>query len=203
MDFLASTVTTRAGDWKLTALEINLRMGGTSRPYLALQFLTGGSLDPATGLFLFPSGHAKYYKATDNLFSEQYQGLLPEDLVDVLTMNKLHYSHGADSGVLSHLIGALFEFGKLGLTAIANSPAQVDDLFAHTLEVLDRETTYPLGWTALPCAHTSSVQHLEGVGVQALSTCAGLFAIAVSPSLRTRRAPMRWKRTPIRAVAVV
>ena len=131
-----------AGDWKLTALEINLRMGGTTHPYLALQFLTGGSLDPATGLFLSSSGHAKYYKATDNLFSEQYRGLLPEDLVDILTVNKLHYSHGTESGVLFHLIGALSEFGKLGLTAIANSSAQVDDLYAHTLEVLDRETTY-------------------------------------------------------------
>ena len=131
-----------AADWKLSALEINLRMGGTTHPYLALQFLTGGSLDPQTGLFLSPSGHAKYYKATDNLFSEQYQGLLPEDLVDILTVNKLHYSHGTESGVLFHLIGALSEFGKLGLTAIANSPAQVDDLYARTLEVLDRETTY-------------------------------------------------------------
>ena len=67
---------------------------------------------------------------------------LPEDLVDILTVNKLHYSHGTESGVLFHLIGALSEFGKLGLTAIANSPAQVDDLYSHTLEVLDRETTY-------------------------------------------------------------
>jgi hypothetical protein len=131
-----------AADWKLSALEINLRMGGTTHPYLALQFLTGGALDPDTGLFLSPSGHAKYYKATDNLFSEQYRGLLPEDLVDILTVNKLHYSHGTESGVLFHLIGALSEFGKLGLTAIANSPAQVDDLYSHTLEVLDRETTY-------------------------------------------------------------
>jgi hypothetical protein len=129
-------------EWTLTALEINLRMGGTTHPYLALQFLTGGSLDPASGLFLSPSGHAKYYKATDNLFAEQYRGLLPEDLVDILTVNKLHYSHGKESGVLFHLIGALSEFGKLGLTAIANSPAQVDELYAHTLEILDRETTY-------------------------------------------------------------
>jgi len=128
--------------WKTTALEINLRMGGTTHPYLALQFLTGGALDTATGLFLAPSGQAKYYKATDNLYSDRYRGLLPEDLVDLLTINKLHYSHGTESGVLFHLIGALSEFGKLGLTAIANSPAQVDALYAHTLEVLDRETAY-------------------------------------------------------------
>jgi hypothetical protein len=132
-------------EWKLSALEINLRMGGTTHPYLALQFLTGGSLDPQTGLFLSPSGHAKYYKATDNLYSEQYRGLLPEDLVEILTVNKLHYSHGTESGVLFHLIGALSQYGKLGLTAIANSPAQVDALYAHTLKVLDRETTLPEG----------------------------------------------------------
>jgi hypothetical protein len=128
--------------WKTTALEINLRMGGTTHPYLALQFLTGGSLDPSSGLFLSPSGQAKYYKATDNLYSPRYRGLLPEDLVDLLTVNKLHYSHGSESGVLFHLIGALSEFGKLGLTAIANSPGQVDELYAHTLEVLDKETAY-------------------------------------------------------------
>jgi hypothetical protein len=129
-------------DWKVTALEINLRMGGTTHPYLALQFLTGGSLDPKCGLFRSPSGQTKYYKATDNLHSERYRGLLPEDLVDILTMNKLHYSHGTESGVLFHLIGALSEFGKLGLTAIANSHEQVDKLYSHTLEVLDAETTY-------------------------------------------------------------
>ena len=128
--------------WKVTALEINLRMGGTTHPFLALQFLTGGSLDPDTGLFLSPSGHAKYYKATDNLYSERYRGLLPEDLVEILTFNKLHYSHGSESGVLFHLIGAVSEFGKLGLTAIANSHDEVDRLYAHTLEVLERETAY-------------------------------------------------------------
>jgi pheganomycin biosynthesis PGM1-like protein len=141
VDFLVHRQDERE-DWKLTALEINLRMGGTTHPYLALQFLTGGHLDPATGLFLSPTSHAKYYKATDNLRAEQYQGLLPEDLVEILTINKLHYSHGSESGVLFHLIGALSEFGKIGMTAIGNSHAEVDELYARTLAVLDRETQY-------------------------------------------------------------
>jgi hypothetical protein len=128
-------------DWKLTALEINLRMGGTTHPYLALQFLTGGTLDPRSGLFLSPSGHAKYYRATDNLKSEHYKGLLPEDLIDILTFNKLHYNHHTESGVLFHLIGAVSEFGKLGLTAIANSREEVDDLYQRTLGILDAETS--------------------------------------------------------------
>jgi hypothetical protein len=128
--------------WRVSALEINLRMGGTTHPYLALQFLTGGKLDPATGLFLSTTGHAKYYRATDNLKSESYRGLLPEDLIEILTFNKLHYSHGSESGVLFHLIGALSEFGKLGLTAIGNSREEVNELYVRTLTVLDNETHY-------------------------------------------------------------
>jgi hypothetical protein len=127
-------------NWKLSALEINLRMGGTTHPYLALQFLTGGQLDLQSGLFLSPSGHVKYYRATDNLKSDHYRGLLPEDLIDILTFNKLHYNHHTESGVLFHLIGAVSEFGKLGVTAIGNSRDEVDDLYQRTLGILDAET---------------------------------------------------------------
>ncbi|MDP9120618.1 MAG: peptide ligase PGM1-related protein [Acidobacteriota bacterium] len=128
--------------WNLAALEINLRMGGTTHPYLALRFLTGGELDPDSGLFRSPNGLVKYYRATDNLKSAAYRGLLPEDLIDILTVNRLHYSHSSESGVLFHLIGAVSEFGKLGLTAIANRPEEVDVIYDRALAVLDRETSY-------------------------------------------------------------
>lgn len=130
------------GEWNLAALEINLRMGGTTHPYLALQFLTGGALDHQTGLFWSPSGHSKCYVATDNLRAESYRGLLPEDLIEILTETRLHYSHGTESGVLFHLIGAVSEFGKLGMTAIADTPADADAIYQRALAVLDRETTY-------------------------------------------------------------
>ena len=44
--------------------------------------------------------------------------------------------------MLFYLIGAVSQFGKLGLTAIANSPTEVDELYRRTLAVLDRETAY-------------------------------------------------------------
>ena len=44
--------------------------------------------------------------------------------------------------VLFHLIGAVSEFGKLGLTAIGDSREEADALYYKTLEVLDRETAY-------------------------------------------------------------
>lgn len=131
---------TQGGEWRIAALEINLRMGGTTHPFLALQFLTGGHLDEETGLFLSFSGQPKYYRATDNLRSEQYRGLLPEDLIDILTLHKLHYSHATESGVLFYLIGALSEFGKLGVTAIGNSREWVERLYRRAIAVLDEET---------------------------------------------------------------
>lgn len=135
--------------WSIAALEINLRMGGTTHPFLALQFLTGGALDEATGLFHSHSGQVKYYRATDNLKSERYRGLLPEDLIEILTINRLHYSHSTESGALFHLIGAVSEHGKLGMTAIANSRMEVENIYTHTLAVLDRETSigHPTGET--------------------------------------------------------
>jgi hypothetical protein len=125
--------------FRVWALEINLRMGGTTHPYLALQFLTGGQLDPETGLFRSPRGLTKYYHATDNLKSPAYRGILPEDLIEILTVNGLQYSHNTESGVLFHMIGAISEYGKLGLTAIGNSRDEVDDIYARTLAILDHE----------------------------------------------------------------
>ena len=115
--------------WTLQALEINLRLLGTTHPFLALSFLTGGSLDPTTGQFISLGGRPKFYRATDNLRSERYRSLVPEDLIDIVTDHRLHYNHRTESGVLFHLIGAVSEFGKLGVTAIANTPAEADTLY--------------------------------------------------------------------------
>ena len=143
VDFLAHRQ--NAGDpWNLAALEINLRFVGTTHPFLALSFLTGGQLDTATGQFMSLGGRPKFYRATDNLRSDRYRALAPEDLLDIVTENRLHYSHRTESGVLFHLIGAVSEFGKLGVTAIANDADEADALYARTLQVLDTETAYGL-----------------------------------------------------------
>jgi hypothetical protein len=127
------------GPWEVFALEINLRIGGTTHPFLALQFLTGGRLDPESGAFLSPGGLPKFYRSTDNLKSDAYRGLLPEDLMDIMTINHLHYGHATETGVLFHMIGALSQYGKVGLTAIGNSVTQADEIYDHALDVLDRE----------------------------------------------------------------
>ena len=141
VDFMAAR-NGPGGPWTLSALEINLRMGGTTHPFLALSFLTGGDFDAASGQFLSLSGRPKCYRATDNVHSSRYRGLLPEDLIEILSVNKLHYDARTESGVLFHLIGALSQYGKLGLTAIADTHAEADRIYERTLAVLDAETVY-------------------------------------------------------------
>lgn len=144
VDFLATRERPHR-PWDLKALEINLRMGGTTHPMFALRFLTAGALDTETGLFRAPSGQSKYYSATDNLTSEAYLGLLPEDLIEILTINKLAFNHQTETGVLFHMFGAISEFGKVGLVSIGNSPAEAEELYARTVAILDHETRYGRG----------------------------------------------------------
>jgi hypothetical protein len=141
VDFLARR-SSEGEPWEIQALEINLRSGGTTHPFLALEFLTGGQLDPGTGLFHSPSGLAKFYRSTDNLKSDAYRGLSPEDLLDIMTINHLHYGAGTETGVLFHMIGATSQFGKIGLTVIGNGHAEVDGIYDRAIAILDRETTY-------------------------------------------------------------
>ena len=139
IDFVARPSGEAPSGWELQAIEINLRKGGTTHPFLALQFLTGGGLDPGTGLFHAPTGHVKYYLSTDSLQSRRLHGLLPEDLIEITTSSGLHYSPGPETGVLFHMIGALSQFGKLGVTAIGNTRDEAEQIYQHTLSVLDRE----------------------------------------------------------------
>jgi len=128
------------GRWRNVALEINLRKGGTTHTFQALQYLTNGHYDEATGEFRLPSGETRGYCATDNLQHPAYRQLTPEDLIDLAVEHDLHFDQTSLEGVAFNLIGALSQFGKLGVVSIAAQPARAQQLHARTVEVLDRET---------------------------------------------------------------
>ncbi len=125
--------------WKHYAIEINLRKGGTTHPYLMLQFLTDGSYDAGNGLFKIPLGQPRYYFASDNVWSPAYVGLLPADLIDIAMYHGIMYDATTQQGVMFHLIGALSQFGKLGMVCIATSPQKAKMLFDKTIEILNQE----------------------------------------------------------------
>jgi PGM1 C-terminal domain len=136
-------ISVKDGDaWRHLAIEVNLRKGGTTHPFLMLQFLTDGRYDADTGKFLTPTSQPCCYYASDNLESKRYRGLTPYDLVDIAVVNGLHFHAATGEGVVFHLIGALSEFGKLGVVCIAQTHERADSLYRKTVHVLDRESTF-------------------------------------------------------------
>ena len=141
VDFIAvNRGTNESPKWDLFAIEINLRRGGTTHPFMTLKLLTNGRYDLTTGLFYSQQGRAKFYKATDNLQKIRYRGLLPNDLMDIIALNGLHFDSGPETGTLFHMMGCLSQFGKLGLTSIGNSPEQAEEIYQKVVNTLDQET---------------------------------------------------------------
>lgn len=126
--------------WKHYAIEINLRKGGTTHPFLMLQFLTNGSYNEETGVFETPGKQQLCYFASDNVQSDAYIGLTPQDLIDIAMFHGLHYDGASQSGVMFHMIGALSQYGKMGIVCVADSPDEAFSLYTKTIEVLDAET---------------------------------------------------------------
>ncbi len=138
LDFIA--VRQPDGEWDLQAIEINLRKGGTTHPFMTLKLLTYGQYDMTSGLFYNQQGCPKYYIATDNLHKPSYTGLIPSDLMDIIAQYHLHFNSTTETGTVFHLIGCLSEFGKLGLTSVGNSPEEAEAIYNHVIEALDTET---------------------------------------------------------------
>lgn len=139
VDFIASRP--EAGQpWSLQAIEINLRKGGTTHPFMTLRLLTNGFYDSSSGIFRSQQGRSKAYVATDNLQNPTYRGLLPNDLMDIIAFHGLHYDSTTETGTIFHLMGCLSEFGKLGLTCIGNSAEQAQHIYDKVVQVLDSET---------------------------------------------------------------
>jgi hypothetical protein len=125
------------GTWRHYAIEINLRKGGTTHTFQTLQYLTGGRYDADSGLFFTLQGDARYYYATDNLVKAAYRRLTPPDLIDVAIEQDLHFDRSKQQGVTFNLIGAISEFGKLGIVSIAGSSAEAKRLYDRTVRALD------------------------------------------------------------------
>ena len=124
--------------WQHYAIEINLRKGGTTHPFLMLQFLTNGIYDVGEGQYYTPMAQPRYYYASDNVYSTAYLGLTPDDLVDLAVCNDLHFNSATQKGVVFHLMGALSEFGKFGTVCIGDSPEQAQDLYQKTINTLEQ-----------------------------------------------------------------
>jgi hypothetical protein len=133
------------GPWRPFGIELNLRKGGTTHPFLTLQFLTDGAYDAASGEFRTPAGVRKFFVASDHVESPRYRGLAPDDLFDLALRHRLHFDESRLRGIVFHMMSALPERGRTGMTAVADSPEEADELHARFLRVLEEEAA--ASWT--------------------------------------------------------
>jgi hypothetical protein len=137
LDFVA--VRRPEGTWETHAIEINLRKGGTTHPFLTLQFLTDGTYDPDTGVFRTPSGQSKCFVASDDVASPAYRGLTHDDLFDIAMRHRLHFDPTRQTGVVFHMMSSLGDRGRVGLTAVGDTHEGADALYRKTIATLDTE----------------------------------------------------------------
>ena len=133
-------VSTRTySEWRHHAIEINLRKGGTTHPFLTLQLLTDGSYDTDTGLFRTPTGRPCFYVASDNLADVAYTALTPDLVISAARKEGLEFDATTETGVVFHLMGTLSEYGKLGAVCIAPTREGSHALLIETVKMLHRE----------------------------------------------------------------
>jgi hypothetical protein len=116
--------------------EINLRMGGTTHPFLMAAGVTRGSYSESSGELLV-DGRPIHYVASDNIKSPEYAGLEPARVLDALESSGLAFDPATKRGVTLHMLGALEGFGKLGALCIADSPEEADAMYERTEDLMD------------------------------------------------------------------
>ncbi len=137
VDFV--TVQDDSGSWTAYAIELNLRKGGTTHPFLTLQFLTDGQYDGDAGRFVTATGDEKHLVATDHFEDERLRALRLDDLFDVLATHRLHFDASRQTGIVLHMMSCVTECGRLGITAVGNSPEHAEQIYDEAQRVLLEE----------------------------------------------------------------
>jgi hypothetical protein len=53
--------------------------------------------------------------------------------------NRILYDGAKQTGVMFHMIGALSEFGKLGMVCVGKTVEEAREIYNNTIAVLDKE----------------------------------------------------------------
>ena len=137
LDFL--TVQRPDGDWDAYAIEVNLRKGGTTHPFLTLQYLTDGLYDPETGRFTTEQGEQRCYVASDHVESPAYRIFTADDLLDLISVHRLTFDQTCQTGVVLHMFSGVGQLGRLGVTCIHGTPERARGLYEEFVRLLDDE----------------------------------------------------------------
>lgn len=136
VDFLAFR-NNQKEKFKLFAIEINLRKGGTTHPYELTRSATGALYSRKTGLLSVGKNNIYYY-ASDNIRNKKWASKSPKKLIELIKNKDLNFNRITKRGVIIHLFSILREDGRFGATFIATSPKKVDKLYQKTLTILNK-----------------------------------------------------------------
>mmetsp|Transcript_747 Transcript_747/g.1786 ORF Transcript_747/g.1786 Transcript_747/m.1786 type:complete len:641 (-) Transcript_747:150-2072(-) len=148
LDFVS--VRQPAGTYEHHAIEINVRMGGTTLPIMTMGLLCAqGRFDKETSNYYATDGTPRYYTALDTLQKPAYRGLLTADLLDIVrkhseTIEWNRRPNAPETGVIFHLVPLLSELGKVGVLCIGRSREEATSLYDQVVEILDEETAHGL-----------------------------------------------------------
>lgn len=122
--------------WKAYPVEINLRKGGTTHPYRIAQSVTESTLDK-DGILYDAQKRPVYYFAYDNIVSETYKKISPEELIAIVRRSGLEFDKDNSSGVTLHLLGTVYKYGKFGVVCMAHTPKAAEQLFLVLRRAVD------------------------------------------------------------------
>ncbi len=137
IDFLVTAGGPVTGRGTVSLSEINLRMGGTTHPFWMARLAAGADYDPSTGEMRVEGGGTRCYLATDNLKSSRLVGRTPAEVIATVDKSGLAFDPATGVGVTLHLLGALPVAGKMGVTCIAETTEQADEMYQDVLVALD------------------------------------------------------------------
>lgn len=130
-------VTEHDKEIKVFCIEINIRWGGTSHPFITAKYLTRGTIDQEIRL-IGADGIEKFYVSSDNVQNENFIGLNPDDFIDLtLTDARLQFNPETYTGVVLHLLSSIPRYGKFGLMTIANSRVEAFQMHQDTIQRLE------------------------------------------------------------------
>lgn len=121
--------------FRIFLAEINLRVGGTTHPLGLIALASGGSYDRSSGQ-LEIGGRAKFYVSTDNLKSHHLAGKTPARVIELLDRRGLGFDRRAMTGATLHMLGALRDYGKMGVTCVGDSPEEAEERYRELCAVI-------------------------------------------------------------------
>ena len=128
-------VVPQGGRERVFLSEINLRVGGTTHPFGMAKLVTDGRYDAADG-HLVAAGQAKAYLATDNLKAMSLVGCQPQEVINRVDQLGLGYDRHRRTGTTLHLLGALREYGKMGVTCIGDTEDEARQRYREVVAAL-------------------------------------------------------------------